>query len=314
MLHSLLTSSIMQDDNLVINESYPIELPTPSGSVGEILSGHWARRTHAKLCNGKDDMLVPLILYINKTHTEEKGVNNVEPVCFTLGIFKKSVQMNPEAWHPLGYINNTDVRDASSEQRKRFTGDTMIDFHTILKVILRSLVSTQQKGGVLWDLEYKGKVHRVNLKLPICVIIGDAQGQDKLCAKYGSNNVDMLCRSCDCTMENADNPFYKCQYKRMDAIKKLFYNGDLTALAKQNIHNVENAFFDCCFGDNGRGIYGATPFDTLHTVNLGLYDYAKQAFFSWFTDCNSYLLNQLSKKLMALCAHQSERDMPRLMF
>ena len=91
MLRSLLTSSIMQDDNLVINESNPTELPTPSGSVGEILSGHWARRTHAKLCNGKDDMLVPLILYIDKTHTEEKGVNNVEPVCFTLGIFKKSV-------------------------------------------------------------------------------------------------------------------------------------------------------------------------------------------------------------------------------
>ena len=56
------------------------------------------------------DVLCPIILYIDKTTLDTPGWLTLEPVYFTLGIWKWYVRNRPEAWRPLGYLTTSNKR------------------------------------------------------------------------------------------------------------------------------------------------------------------------------------------------------------
>ena len=52
---------------------------------------------------------------------------------------------------------------------------------------------------------------------PSCFyIVGDSQSQDKMCGRYlAYANVPRICRACDVTPEESDDPYHECRFLSM---------------------------------------------------------------------------------------------------
>jgi len=51
---------------------------------------------------------------------------------------------------------------------------------------------------------------------PVAFIIGDSQSQDRMCGRYlAYANVPRICRACDVTPEDSDDPFHECRFLSM---------------------------------------------------------------------------------------------------
>ena len=91
------------------------------------------------------DVLVPIIIFLDKTHYDNKGRLCIEPASFTLGIFKKEVRNLPMAWRPLGYVTNQGnllrTKDANGKIRA---------YHFMLSHVLSSLKAAQQADSIAW--------------------------------------------------------------------------------------------------------------------------------------------------------------------
>jgi hypothetical protein len=101
MVHSLLSDKVLMDStNLILQPSDP-------DICGDINTGSWYHSAHAKLCTSPQDILCPIILFIDKTQIDTQSKWSLEPVLFTLGIFNRSTRNLSQAWRPLGLVTNT---------------------------------------------------------------------------------------------------------------------------------------------------------------------------------------------------------------
>jgi hypothetical protein len=176
----------------------------------------------------------------------------------------------------------------------------ILDYHTSLKHILDELIQCQQSGGIRWDFKFKGRNYDVILQMPILLIIGDSEGHDKMCARTGSNNLKCkrLCRACDCTPEDADDPDYIYTYTVQDDAKRAYYDQDKDTLKNMSLFNIPNAWWCVDFGGCERGIYGAVPGEVLHFLQHGLHQYLKQSL--------------LDQKMLSIEARKRKRKQSRL--
>src|SRR5687767_4961735 len=100
----------------------------------------------------------------------------LEPVSFTLGIFKIKVCNQVAAWRTLGYINSNKNDDISISSASHY--------HMMLKTILSSFKEVQDQGGLEWELTYKKYNYRVMLKFLLLMVLSDTESQDKLCGIF----------------------------------------------------------------------------------------------------------------------------------
>ena len=88
-LYSMLTDqSLMNPENLIYgNDMFRRETEMSEDHVyGDINTGSWFIETQRTVCLEQMDVLVPIIIYIDKTFVKSKSS---EPVSFTLGIFTR---------------------------------------------------------------------------------------------------------------------------------------------------------------------------------------------------------------------------------
>ena len=88
-LYSLLTDPVlMQDANLLLEGEMPFgPPPQDTTTLGEVNTGNRFRECYASMCMNEHDVLCPLILFVDKMHTDVHGNLCMEPVSFTLGLF-----------------------------------------------------------------------------------------------------------------------------------------------------------------------------------------------------------------------------------
>lgn len=276
-LGSLLSDPLlMKDDHLHLYEQEngdamgePPQLP-PDNLV-DILDGDVCRDAYRLYVKRDTDFLVPIIMFIDKTHVDLNGRLTLEPLCMTLGIFKKEYRRQPDFWRTLGFVNTSrESVELKPEQKLR-------DYHYVLSHILQSYKDAQ-KMELEWNLHYKGKIHNVTLQIPLLYIVGDTEGHDKLCGHYQNRTKSAyLCRYCQCPREETGNP--NAQHKKTLAskISKLVEQGRTADLKKLSYHAIDNAFDGILFCDPVRGINGATPGELLHVIQHGLHNYLHSA-------------------------------------
>jgi hypothetical protein len=120
--------------------------------LSDIQHAEWYSKTYYTSCTVQGrDVLLPVILFVDKTHTDAVGRLKQEPVMFTLGCFDLKTRSNPDAWRPLGYIPNMETLQLSDNPRMKLQ-----DYHHMLSTVLKSLVETQRAGGFKWSV-YAGK-------------------------------------------------------------------------------------------------------------------------------------------------------------
>jgi len=141
LLMSLLTQvPLMQPDNLVINpattgpdgslDTSPWFKPYDSSNqaLDEVLSGKWYNDTVEELganAPGSKIFVCPLIIYVDKTFIDpSKSRFNLEPVNFTLAIFKRSCRTLFSFWRTLGFLPDVPNEDIHNPQKAVVRGTT----------------------------------------------------------------------------------------------------------------------------------------------------------------------------------------------
>ena len=323
MVHSLLADPRIAK-SLIINWENPNEGVGNKASpdVGDIHTGKWFHNTQKRMCTDRNDLLCPIILACDRAHCDEGGKSrlSLEPMLFTLAIIPQELRVYEWAWRPLGYLNNLHLAP-SAEIAARSPGQNVRNTHRMLRIMFAGLESLQQDGGLYVNVlnqESQGSVMQLLFKFAIAFVIGDCKGHDVLCGRYASHQILMLCRDCNCSLNNADDHTIICQMRNISDIKKLTDQAPTTEVLSQlqvlGQHYVRNAFYHLDFGENPGGIHTATPIEILHGLELGWFKYALRGFFQLLTPAHVKQFDLLSKGFSEQHKHQSYRDFPRTSF
>jgi len=333
LLVSILTQvPLMQPDNLVINPSHEFEdgtvdvmpwfqpfNPTDT-SLDEVLSGKWYKETIEKFQASAPNSKIfvcPLIFYVDKTFIDPmKSRFNLEPLNFTLAIFKRSCRTQFRFWRTLGFIPDTPDEDEHNSAK----GCQFRNYHHMLKHLLRGVLELQQDYSKLdnFPLRIGNHVRYVNLRIPIAFIISDTQGADKLCGRYVSytDKIKRLHRSCMCSPLQASDSEHICEWVEMEDMMGVIDRGDPAELKLYSQHHIpDHAFRDLDFGNNKFGIYGATPSDMLHGIKLGIVEYVLEVFLD--VELNPRARHNLDQVLNGTLPHLKQngtKNFPRMYF
>ena len=300
---------LMHHSNLLLDCNDPHKLPPEDCPLGDLNTGKWQRETHEELCKYPYEVLLPFLIFIDAGRVT--GRNSVEPVTFTLGIFKRWIRYLVEAWRNLGYIENQkNVKNKCKRNVKQKKSTIKLEnYHTILDKILKSLKELQgEDGGFWWDLKLNGKTFRVKFKIAVQVVLGDCQGLDKLCGHFGGSHprMKLLCRDCNVPPAESDDPRHHCVFiKKEDLENKT--KAQLKLISK---HPIKNAMFGIYFGGNNRSIFDCSPPEPLHQYLYGTVKYLVIEFISEAPSTTIKLINSTVKTLYQNFSKQSDRHYP----
>ena len=304
---SLLSNDeLMKEENLLIDLDEPFSVPQEGCILDDLNSGWWHRETHQEICTGDNELLLPIVLFIDGGKITERL--SVEPIVFTLGIFNRATRNLPSAWRTLGYIENvynssdTDASTKNAQAKAR-------DYHFIMERLLVDVKSIQGiDGGFNWLLRCRPSLKDVIFKIAIQSVLGDCEGLDKLCAMLGGHNLQMklLCRDCKVSPLISDDPDHICQFITKDDV----HNKSDEELALLSIRPIRNAFRDIYFGARSLTIHECTPPEPLHQTRLGLVKYLFEMFLSIVPPKTFQMMNQYVRYIYRNHSRQSNRDFP----
>ncbi len=235
MFLSLLDDAHIRD-HLLINWEDPSKPPPFNPKeLDEIHSGSWHALTSADLCKRLNDVLCGIIVFIDRTHVAEKEKLTLCPVMMTLSIIPRYLRNQPFAWHPLGFVPKLPAQSS--------LGQNSTNNHQILEELFSGLEQVQKEGGITCSIpNTSGKSIELCFKVPLCLSVGDVQGNDILCSRYASHTINTLNRECNVSLEDADNGDIVCNYTHASDIQALHENDDHKTLAKMGYHKYPNAF------------------------------------------------------------------------
>jgi hypothetical protein len=143
--------NLMAPENLVLNHEDPTSMFIPRDSkIGEAHTGKRYRELYHQLITRQNQLLVPIILYLDRTAIDGKGRIKVCTVAFTTSIFTKKLRRDSTPWRVLGHVPNLNRGQSSAMNSQANTvhakGRTTRNFHAVMDVILHGM-SKAQAGG-----------------------------------------------------------------------------------------------------------------------------------------------------------------------
>jgi hypothetical protein len=255
-----------------------------TGQFDGIETSIWYKRTMDRvITDHQNEILVPICLFIDGTVLSLSGSLSLEPVMFSLMIHNRETRQKHEAWLPLGYIH-----DPTNLAGKKYSCATekYTDYHHMLSLILKDMTDLVNcNDGLHWEFSNVPGFHRQKVRkkliFRLAFIIGDTKGHDVLCCRMGSHNkTPGLCRDCNMTTANADNPNISCQFLKQSDLAGL----NSEELRKMSFLRVPDYVFNrLSFGVSPYGINGATAIDIIHSILIGIMEYLYNTFIDQLT-------------------------------
>ena len=163
-------------------------------------------------------VLIPIILFIDKTHCSTNGSLSAEPILGTIGnISMRNRTSNVDAWFNIGFLPQKILSQAEIENNRKGKGcrcNHVEIYHSALSILLSELKFYQQKdysddAGIDVFIHGLGNVHA---HFELAMVIGDCVGNDQICCHYQgySSKVSRPMRMCYCSFEDLDNPDVIC--------------------------------------------------------------------------------------------------------
>ena len=263
------------------------------------------QETYKKLITNPDQqILCPIIIYLDETNLDSFSKLVLHPVVITLAIYKRETRNLAMAWRPIGYLPNFQEQFG----QKCYTAkEKANDFHYCLRYILDGIEKIQKLNGLYWEFQfskYPGQKYKRLLKFTLSHVVSDAKENDLICGRM-SNRTNTLClaRDCDISIENSDNPDIKCNFHAMKDLEQLTHE-ELHSFSFKKIMPY-NAFSQIDFGYNPYGINGCTPCEPLHQINGGVVERLPVTFMNRLS-CSQVKL--LDTHVAFLCTHFSRHS------
>ena len=305
MLQDLLDT--MKDDIHVIKAPWNIPPigPSPLSDQVPVACDHllgdelwdtdWMKRTfygYHRDFDDTQDVMLPLILYIDKTGTDAYQRYSLEPLIFSLACIKRDKREDRKAWRHMGFVpSSKKILDA--KEKLHF-------YHRSLAVILEGLRAAQQDPPLVRLTLSDGTVVNRRARLPVMLVMGDQLSQDTLCARMKANSggASRVHRTCMCSYINVDDSTQSCTTVSAELLSHMSFratlsdedlikiaDGDRAVLTymkrvrKMNstflehpygCYAIDNAFSNIDFGGWSAGIYEASIDDFMHSTELGM--------------------------------------------
>ncbi len=346
---SLLTDPRFDDQDFLFFHDDP-RLPPPENitHLADLNTGEAYLKTYEKRITKPNQVLLPVVFYIDGAVTGQFTDLPVTALKMSLGLHNQQARDRPEAWRELGYVpvvrqdrgrgkkifmesghlesQEVTILDGEGDEQSETDEDDeeepsvkAQDFHTILQAILESFVKLQETGFI-WDLVHKGKCYKnIEFVLFVPFVKCDTEEADLLCGKYTcrTRNVKHICRYCHCPTTEADDPRANFPLKKQAAIQKLVDNNDLAKLKEISQQSIQNAWYDVTFHQaNSCGIHHACPSEKLHAIQLGIFKYIRGIFFRHMGESSRLAedVNGLATIYGKQLTRQSDRDLPNTNF
>ncbi len=163
--------------------------------------------------------------------------------------------------------------------------------------------SSSQLQNVQLPLGPTGSMH-VDIVTCILFAIQDMQGGDGLCGRYGPHTpqIQCHCRSCNVSYTQLDSPFFTCCYLFATPMAMIAASENKAFRTRWLQHAVHNAFQDVMLADPVRGIFGATPVETMHAFCKGLIEHAR------YFSCVGQRPRKAALDTLAVQLHQQHRQ------
>lgn len=330
-------------------------IPSGQGSVDDVHDGSWYQSTVQSLYDSFGNgnwIVVPVIMYLDKTGTDRMMRYGMEPVMFTTTLLNRSTRNNPQSWKVLGFIPDLDALKSSASKAKIRSkisgkGQQARNYHSCLSVILRDFQRLQGlETPVLGHVRCGDLVQRARLFFPLCFVVGDGKSGDMLCGRKQSYSKNRISRSCNVSFQYSDNENHYCQpidysavhpkcVRYLKLIGKIPWditgedNGKVpnsekekkreARLIKRELDSIsqnpiDNAFSDVWFGSNTYGITAATPTDCMHAFLHGIVEYCAKIYFAGLTDGEKGEIDQLVIQIVANRRSSERNKFPRTSF
>jgi hypothetical protein len=130
--------------------------------------------------NVETDMMLPIILYIDKTGTDTLQRYSLEPVLFTTAALSRESRENRQFWRHLGFIPSSKTVEDSKE--------ALQFYHQCLGRILTGLKDAQQLKPLVKVTQPAGFTSYFRAHLPLMIILGDQLSNDHLCCRRKANS------------------------------------------------------------------------------------------------------------------------------
>ena len=273
LLKLLQDPSVMTQQNLLIDITDPLApYESPNGVIGDAISGLVYRDAYKRLItNPKQQLFVPIIQWIDRTSVTGNDRFSLKPYMFTPAIFKEPFRRTIEAWGYHGFIPKPRLSTAQNKSLKQ--GDNVRNYHAQLYTVLRSFSAAHASlTNVLLPIGPNGSM-RVDIITCILFVIQDMQEGDALCGRFGVHTpgIQRQCRACDVNYIDLDNHNVKCTFINAHEIKMIALDPDAEIRKRWSQHKLRNVFdFVPMMADPVRGIYGATPVETMHAFRKGM--------------------------------------------
>ena len=273
LLSLLQNPSIMTAENLLIDINDPLKrFESPDNFLGDALSGSVYRKAYDRLITKpKRQLLVPIIQWIDRTHVTGNARFSLKPYMFTPAIFKEKFRRSIKAWGYHGFLPKK--KESSAQNQVLQQGDNIRNYHVELRAVLESFKnSATALEGVFLPIG-PSRLMKVDIVICLLFVIQDMQEGDMLCGRYGTHTsgVKRHCRNCDVGYDKLDDPNVCCNYVLDSDMKAIAQSDDSLLRTEWSQHYIKDIAFDKIpFADPDRGIFGATPFESMHAFRKGV--------------------------------------------
>ena len=294
--HRLLNSPHLMCD---ANWSYQYN----GGQRSDLNTGSWWKKAEKNLCkrlcvkslDESNHVLVPVLIFDDETHCDEKGRIKMQPVLCSLGNITMAKRISSDSWFLLGFIPPNPKTDKELEQEKRSVlskENALKLYHNSLSILLSEIRCSQRSGGTRMHVHGKGIV---TVHFQICCIIGDTKGHSEMCCHFSSfsSQLNRMTRDCQVPTVYGDYPDFECIFTKQSDIdgivREACANINSKTLMKESRQKLKEIsqhgvipIYNLlgCGGDLG-GIYTLCPYEVLHLLYLGLFKYALHSCFNY---------------------------------
>ena len=329
ILKLVTNKSLFTKDNILLDINEPRSYPPDSRFYSEVNTGSWhSNALFEETGRFPDDelqtsdvnkkLLMPWTFFIDGLKTDKLGKITVEAVLTSCLWLNKNTRNRSSAWDVLGFVEDQKLfRDS----RMYIRDEKAQDYHDMMSHIFKEFKQIYDCGGMKVNLDFRhcgGQNLGEYVLIPVIqYIIGDCKGNDLLCGRMAGHSLKMkgACRDCFISPPNLDyipddNEQLICKFITQEDIE----GKEKAYLKSKSFLGISNAFCHLSFGGCDRGIWGATPVEILHAVQLGLCEYLCESF-EHFIFPNSAFNDIMSKTASGIAVdsqRQSERDMPSL--
>ena len=316
----------MLPQNLVVNLDDPTSMYyPPDNKFGEANTGERYRELFREFITSRNELLVPIILYLDGTAIDSKGHIEVCPVSFTTSLFSEKVRRDSKAWRLLGYVpdlnrgRSSAMNEDVNNRKSTVPGRTTRNFHKVMDVIFKGMGIAQRGDDSRLKkvpLKFGDRWIVVNIVCPLLFVINDGKQGDQLCCRANGHHRSQRRhhRSCDCLFEDLDNPNVKCSFLIKDTINDVCKHGDDDAVHNLTLYRADNAFNRVEMGSNPHGIFMCAVIDVMHTVQHGIIMYAMEAFKKSLNPRKLAMLDRMAISFDKKCCQSIRSSFPRTDF